>query len=78
MGLSGDLVIFVGKEQLTATAADCLDIKDMGNIATIETDYLKLEDAGPDSDFDSDSATGHYFFIYIFTFYFLDGGLRHM
>jgi hypothetical protein len=43
-------------EQWTATAADCLDIKDMGNIAIIETDDLKLEDAGSDFDSDSDSA----------------------
>jgi hypothetical protein len=28
----------------------------MENIATIETDDLELEDAGPDSDSDSDSA----------------------
>jgi hypothetical protein len=57
-GLSGDLNNFVGMEQWTATAADCLDIKDMGNIATIETDDLELEDAGPDSDSDCDSADG--------------------
>jgi hypothetical protein len=43
-------------EQWTATAADCLDIKDMGNIATIKADDLELEDASSDSDFDSDSA----------------------
>jgi hypothetical protein len=43
-------------EQWTATAANCLDIKDMWNIATIKADGLELEDAGPDSDFDSDSA----------------------
>jgi hypothetical protein len=30
----------------------------MGNIATIEVDDLELEDAGPDSDSDSDSADG--------------------
>jgi hypothetical protein len=43
-------------ERWTATAADCLDIEDMGNIATIEADDLELEAAGPDSDSDSDSA----------------------
>jgi hypothetical protein len=43
-------------EQWTATAAECLDIKDMGNVATIEADDLELEDAGPDSNSDSDSA----------------------
>jgi hypothetical protein len=43
-------------EQWIATAADCLDIKDMGNIASIKTDDLVHEDAGSDSDFDSDSA----------------------
>jgi hypothetical protein len=43
-------------EQWTATAADCLAIEDMGSIATIKTDDFKLEDAGSDSDFDSDSA----------------------
>jgi hypothetical protein len=43
-------------EQWTATAADCLDIKDIGSIAAIEADDLKLEDACPDSDSDSDSA----------------------
>jgi hypothetical protein len=35
-GLIGDLDSLVGMEQWTATAADCLDIKDMGNIATIK------------------------------------------
>jgi hypothetical protein len=55
-GLRGDLNNLVGMEQWTATAADCLDIKDMGNIATTETGDLELEDACPDSDFDSDSA----------------------
>jgi hypothetical protein len=39
-GLSGDLVNLVGMERWTTTAADCLDIKDMGNIATIEADDL--------------------------------------
>jgi hypothetical protein len=55
-GLSGDLNNLVGMEQWIATAADCLDIKDMGNIASIKTDDLVHEDAGSDSDFDSDSA----------------------
>jgi hypothetical protein len=50
-GLSGDLNNFVGMKQWTATAADCLDIKNMGNIATIKADDLKLEDAGSDSNF---------------------------
>jgi hypothetical protein len=53
-------------EQWTATAADCLDIEDMGNIATIETDDLELEYAGPDSDFDSDSDDGANFFFFFF------------
>jgi hypothetical protein len=44
-GLSGNLNNLVGMEQWTATAADCLDIKDMGNIATIEVDDLEFEDA---------------------------------
>jgi hypothetical protein len=39
-GLSGDLDNFVGMERWTATAADCLHIKDMANIVTIETDDL--------------------------------------
>jgi hypothetical protein len=56
VGLSGDLNKLVGMEQWTATAADCLDIKDMGNIATIKADDLELEDAGSDFDSDSDSA----------------------
>jgi hypothetical protein len=43
-------------ERWTATAADCLDTEEMGNIATIEADDLELEAAGPDSDSDSDSA----------------------
>jgi hypothetical protein len=54
-GLSGDLNNLTGMEQWTATAADCLDIKDMKNIATVEAGDLELEDAGSDSDFDSDS-----------------------
>jgi hypothetical protein len=45
-------------EQWTATAADCLDIKDMENVATVEADDLEIEDAGSDSDFDSDSDDG--------------------
>jgi hypothetical protein len=57
-GLSGDLNNLVGTEQWTANAADCLDIKDIGNIATIEIDDLELKDAGPDSDSDSDPAYG--------------------
>jgi hypothetical protein len=55
-GLSGDLNNLVGLEKWTATAADCLDIIDMGNIATIKADDLELEDAGSDFNFDSDSA----------------------
>jgi hypothetical protein len=55
-GLSGDPDNFVGMEQWTATAAEYLDIKDMGNIATIKADDLELEDAGPESDSDSDLA----------------------
>jgi hypothetical protein len=55
-GLRGDLINLVGMERWTATAADCLDIEDTGNIATIEADDLELEAAGPDSDCDSDSA----------------------
>jgi hypothetical protein len=50
-GLSGDLNNLVGMEQRwTATAADFLDIKDKGNVATIEADILKLEEANPDCD----------------------------
>jgi hypothetical protein len=45
-------------EQWTATAADCLDIKDMGNVATVEADDLELKNAGPDSYSDSDSDVG--------------------
>jgi hypothetical protein len=30
----------------------------MGNIASVEADVLELEDAGSDSDFDSDSDDG--------------------
>jgi hypothetical protein len=57
-GLNGDLSNWVGMEQWTATAADCLDIKDLGNIDTIEANDMELEDAGSDSDSDSDSADG--------------------
>jgi hypothetical protein len=45
-------------EQWTATAADCLDISDMGNVATVEADDLGLQDAGSESDPDFDSADG--------------------
>jgi hypothetical protein len=45
-------------EQWTATAADCLDIKDMGSIDTVEAYDLELEDVGSDSDSDSDLADG--------------------
>jgi hypothetical protein len=45
-------------EQWTATAADYLDIKDVENIATIKTNDLELEDAGSDSDSNSDSGDG--------------------
>jgi hypothetical protein len=57
-GLSGDLNILVWMERWTATAADCLDIKDLRNIATVEADDLALKDAGPDSDSDPNSADG--------------------
>jgi hypothetical protein len=53
-GLSGHLDNLVGMEQWTATAANYLNIEDMENIDTIEADGLELEDAGPDSDSDSD------------------------
>jgi hypothetical protein len=56
-GLSGDLNNLVRMERWTATAA-CLDIKDMRKIDTVEADDLELEDAGPNSDFYSDSADG--------------------
>jgi hypothetical protein len=55
-GLNGDLSDLVRMERWTATAADCLDIKEMGNIVTVEADDLELEDAGSDSDSDFDSA----------------------
>jgi hypothetical protein len=57
-GLSCNLNNLVGMEHWTTNASNCLDIKEMGNIATIERDDLKLEDAGPDSDSDSDPAFG--------------------
>jgi hypothetical protein len=57
-GLSGDINNSAGMEWWTATAAVYLDIKDTGNIATIEADDLEIEDAGPNSDSDSDSADG--------------------
>jgi hypothetical protein len=47
-GLSGDLNNFVGMELWKATAADSLDIRDMGNIAAIKTNDLEFEDAGLD------------------------------
>jgi hypothetical protein len=52
-GLSGDQNQLVGMEHWT-TAADCLDIKNMGNIATVEAGDLEFEDACSDynSDFD--------------------------
>jgi hypothetical protein len=45
-------------ERWTATAADCLDIKDMRNAAAVEASGLLLEDAGSNSDSDFDSADG--------------------
>jgi hypothetical protein len=54
----GDLSIFVGMGQWTAAAADCLDIKHIGYIATVEADDLELEGAFSDSDSDTDSADG--------------------
>jgi hypothetical protein len=56
--LRGDLSNLVGMEQWTATTADCLDITDMDNVASVEADDLELEDAGSDSNSDSDSADG--------------------
>jgi hypothetical protein len=53
-GLSDNLKNVVRMKQCTATAAVYLDIKDMGNIATFIADDLELEDAGSDSDIDSD------------------------
>jgi hypothetical protein len=41
--LSGNLNNLVGMEQWTATAADCLDIKDIGNVATVEAEDAELE-----------------------------------
>jgi hypothetical protein len=57
-GLSGDLNNLVGMEQWTTTAADCLDIKDIGNVATVKADDLELDDAGSDSNSDSVSDDG--------------------
>jgi hypothetical protein len=55
-GLSGDLNNFVEMEQRTAIAAESLNIRDIGNIDTIKTYDLELEDSGPDFNSDSDSA----------------------
>jgi hypothetical protein len=64
----------VDMKQWAATATDCLDIKDMGNKATIEADDLELEDAGSDSDSDSNSADGaEYLLVFVF-----DGKFCHM
>jgi hypothetical protein len=56
-------------EQWTATAADFLDIKGIRNVATVEADDLELENAGPNSYSDSDSADGaeyiHVFFLFL-------------
>jgi hypothetical protein len=57
-GLSGDVSNFFGMGQWTATAADCLDIRDMEDIATVKAGGLELEDAGSVFDSDSDSADG--------------------
>jgi hypothetical protein len=43
-------------EQCTATASDCLDIKEMENVATVEAYDKEREDAGSESDSDFDSA----------------------
>jgi hypothetical protein len=56
--LSADLYNLVGMERWTASAVDCLDIKELGNITTVEANDLELEDAGPNSNSDSDSADG--------------------
>jgi hypothetical protein len=61
MGSGDDLNNLVGMEQRTLTAADCLDIKDMGNIEILKdlkSSDLELEDAGSHSDSDSDMADG--------------------
>jgi hypothetical protein len=57
-GLRGELNNFVGMEQWTATAADCLYIRGMENIDIIEADDLEFGDAGLDYDSDSGSADG--------------------
>jgi hypothetical protein len=51
--------------------ADCLDIKDMGNIATIKADDLELEDAGSDSDLTPIRLTGRNKILCFFFFRFL-------
>jgi hypothetical protein len=75
-GMSGDLNILVGMEQWKAPATDCLNIKEIGNIATINTNDLEFEDAGPDSDSDSDSADRAEK-NRVFFFDFLYGEIRH-
>jgi hypothetical protein len=75
-GLSGDLNNFVGMEQWTATAADCLDINDMGNIANINTDYLNSKTLARTSILTPNRLTGRNKIVCFF-FDFLDGGLRH-
>jgi hypothetical protein len=57
-GLGGNLNNLVGMGSWIATAADCLDMKDIRNIATIEADDLELEESGSDYDSDCDSADG--------------------
>jgi hypothetical protein len=57
-GLRDDPNNLVGMEQWTATAADCLDIRDMGYIDAFEAADLELEDGGSDSNSDSDLADG--------------------
>jgi hypothetical protein len=42
VGRSEDAPKVPQSEQWTATAADCLAIKDMGNIANVEADDLEL------------------------------------
>ena len=54
-GLSGTLIGLVGIEKLTSTGSDCLGITDMGLMPVNEADNPELEEAGPDSDSDSDS-----------------------
>jgi hypothetical protein len=55
-GLSRDQSNLVGMEQWRAAASDCMEIKDMGNIATIKTIDLEFGDAGSDFESDFDSA----------------------